>query len=445
MSVRRVPVPAAAPSSNRLREVLLAGLTVCAQEKRPKYAGPKADPDGVLNDQAILDYVAEQIVRTSERENLCQGLVAWCSTQNVGCSPAVYRLACSVFGIGDEEKRNYLLERLMNPPHSRVARGLVYSKRVDGVLVDTDRWKLCFAALCTIHGADTEELVVVDYQKTPFEWAQLTVNARLVALPYEGDQLVKVRALQAVAEAALGADRATLLEQLLNSTTAYASATTPEDMVAAFAANGQEPQADIWVKDTAGAYWPLDKLLALDTGEPGVQWVQWMMDLPNYYPHFRDEQGLTALENQAYTFRNHNYPFFTNVSRDRASPFRLFLRHPKAFVFRNPNGDTLAHLMVKERLVPPNPDWGDVRAYMSAIKLGLSILFAAAERRGMQAIRETFLERNRDGQTPRMAYVRMVRTYEESAVESDVLYSDHIDIVNIFKLAKKAALPNYGL
>jgi len=442
MSARRVPAPtAAASSSNRLSEVLLAGLTVCAQEKRPKYAGPKADPDGVLNDQAILDYVAEQIVRTGERENLCKGLVAWCSTQKVGCSPTVYRLACSVFGVGDEQKRDYLLERLMYFPHSRVAGGLVYSKRVDGVLVDTDRWKLCFTALCTIHGADTEGLVVVDYQQTPFEWAQLTVHARLVGLPYEGDQLVKVRALAAVAEAALGADRVTLREQLLNSTVAYAGATTPEAMVAAFTANGQAPQADIWVKDVAGAYSPLDKLLALKTGAPGVQWVQWMLDLPNYSPHLRDEQGLTALENQAYAFRNHNYPFFTAASRDRELPFTLFLTHPMAFVFRNPNGDTLAHIMVMERLIPTD----DVRAYTSSIKLGLSILFAAAERCGKQVIRETFLEKNRDVQTPKAAYMRMVQAHNAGRIDRDIMYTDYADTLSIFKFAKKAVLPNYGL
>lgn len=144
--------PSQPPSGHSLREVLAAGEALRVKaSKAPK--APKADPGGVLDNQDVLDSIALQIVRRTFTEealfdeftmlDLCEQLRAWCTTQRVPCSEAVYKEACRSLGISSPEHAKGVLQE---------AGGGDYMDVTD----DPNLWFRTFKSLCAIHTADTE-------------------------------------------------------------------------------------------------------------------------------------------------------------------------------------------------------------------------------------------------------------------------------------------------
>ena len=157
----------AAPT--RLEQVLAAGIA--ANPPRP------ANPDGVLNDENLNDYIAMQIAESDKMavKDLCESLRSWCSTQRVRCGENVYKVACGALGIRSRGKDgledvNYVNE-MIDTIVGRMDRSFFASEFVTLPNdFDFGPWKTMFMRLCRMYSAMHPALVA--------EWGRVIMATR---------------------------------------------------------------------------------------------------------------------------------------------------------------------------------------------------------------------------------------------------------------------------
>lgn len=120
---------------------------------RPKHAGCKADPCGVLDQQDIIDLVGVQIANSAQGDPLatCKTLASWSSVHRLPCSQHVFENACKRLGFWGAKARDKAIHWLTNHPEPS---GLAELDYLAGAELD---WKLVFDKLCRCVRKDRSE------------------------------------------------------------------------------------------------------------------------------------------------------------------------------------------------------------------------------------------------------------------------------------------------
>ena len=120
---------------------------------RPKHAGRKADPCGILDQQDIIDVIGLQIANSAQGDPaaICKTLTIWSSLQRLPCSQDVFEHACKRLGFWGAKARDKAIHWLTNHPEPS---GLARLDYLAGAELD---WKLVFEKLCRCVKADRGE------------------------------------------------------------------------------------------------------------------------------------------------------------------------------------------------------------------------------------------------------------------------------------------------
>ncbi len=366
-----------------------------------KSANVEADSSGVLDLQEIFNLVIEQILNNNSANTLCQSLQSWCTAQRLACTPEVYTAACTVFGIDDEEKCDYLRTKLVQTLSE-------YPEELPPLSVNNP-WKTCFKTICVIYTADTENRlgpIVQNRVNAPFYLVQQAIEAEQTKLPYwlglglglEGAKLLKARGRKFVVMAALGENREELKRVWMNktynifTTTLNFTAAAPYNLENAFTQANILLDPSIFVQTTdpndasvvQPKYKRLDFLLLFRMGDRDVidstvteRWARWLLSLgpDTYTPNARNEKGLTAIEYLTYMQRDNN------PTADRSGAFVVMLKHRDAFSHAGPEKNTLLHILFEElvRIFPNMLSRWTLKRLITNIREATERIFAATQ------------------------------------------------------------------
>ena len=180
----RPPAPCPLPPRHTLKQVLAAGQSTgppagrppppgsrrAQKEARdrgaPPYAGRKAEAEGVLDQQDVINLVATQLIKNGvdEPSTLCQVLPNWCALQKIPCSDFVYKVACQALGFvgeGAANMRDYWLAGTQMqgpaPPNSNVRNVAL------GLPNEAGPWEQAFRKVCYLMARDPYRHLVQFY------------------------------------------------------------------------------------------------------------------------------------------------------------------------------------------------------------------------------------------------------------------------------------------